>query len=58
MRKTDIALLIGTLLMAGSTSMAQEYNIFGPRAFGMGGASVAAGRDGTVVYGNPATLAF
>jgi len=39
-------------------ALAQEFQIYGLRALGMGGAGVAATRDSTAIYWNPAVQGF
>jgi hypothetical protein len=57
MKKQWIALLTLILMMLPAASQAEQFSVVGPRALGMGGASVAAVNDSTAVYWNPAALA-
>ena len=57
--RTRSSILFAILLVLGLPLMlsAEPFSIVGPRAVGMGGASVAAVNDSTAVYWNPAALA-
>ncbi len=57
MKSSPLLLLIAALLLSPATASAAQFAVFGPRALGMGGASVAAVNDSTAVYWNPAALA-
>jgi hypothetical protein len=57
MKKQWIALLTLVLMTLPAASQAEQFSVVGPRALGMGGASVAAVNDSTAVYWNPAALA-
>jgi hypothetical protein len=49
--------LAASLILFTKTAPAAQFGIVGPRALGMGGASVASVNDSTAVYWNPAALA-
>ena len=49
--------LIAAVVAVPAASQAAHFAVFGPRAVGMGGASVAAVNDSSAVYWNPAALA-
>ena len=57
MNKYSFLLLVAALLVAPVAAHAAQFSVVGPRALGMGGASVAAVNDSTAVYWNPAALA-
>src|SRR5512139_827262 len=57
MKKYPLLLLIAALIVLPVASHAAQFAVFGPRALGMGGASVAAVNDSSAVYWNPAALA-
>jgi F plasmid transfer operon protein TraF len=51
-------LLVGCLAMSSRLVEAQDFEVFGTRAAGMGGAFVAVADDASAVYWNPAGLAM
>jgi len=57
MKKQWIAFLVLSVALFPALSQAAQFSVVGPRALGMGGASVAAVNDSTAVYWNPAALA-
>ena len=57
MKRYCSVLLVLSLLMFPALAQAAQFAVLGPRAVGMGGASVAAVNDSTAVYWNPAALA-
>ena len=57
MKRYSLILLAAALLAAPISAQAAQFSIVGPRALGMGGASVAAVNNSTAVYWNPAALA-
>ena len=57
MNKYSFLLLVAALLVSPVAAHAAQFSVVGPRALGMGGASVAAVNDSTAVYWNPAALA-
>lgn len=58
MFKKIFFLLSVSVLLFSSYSEAREWTILGPRALGMGGASVAVANDATASYWNPAAYGF
>jgi hypothetical protein len=56
-KKQWIAFFALIAVIVPAASHAEQFAVVGPRALGMGGASVAAVNDSTAVYWNPAALA-
>ncbi len=56
-RITRLAAAAALLVITPALAFGAQFAVVGPRALGMGGASVAAVNDSTAVYWNPAALA-